>query len=77
MASLSNPWADLTLEHIHNERGEKIRVTSIHQLREAEKRYGFKHHLANSNSEHFNTPPTHRPQTVGDRYQRKFYRGHA
>jgi hypothetical protein len=76
IANLANPWSDLTLQHIHDEQGKPIRVTSIHQLREAEKRYEFKHHLANSNSEHFNIPPTHKPQTVLDRYERKF-RGHA
>jgi len=76
MGSLANLWSDLTLDHIHDERGQKVRVTSIHQLREAEQRYGFKHHLANQSSEHFDIPPTHRPQTVLDRYERKF-RGHA
>ncbi len=73
--SLANPYSDLTLDHIFDERGQKVRVTSIHQLREAEKRFGFKHHVANMEEKHFSVAPAHRATTVGDHYQRKFARG--
>jgi hypothetical protein len=69
-----NLFSDLTLEHVHDERGKPIRVTSIHQLREAEKRYQFSHHVANSMEKNFETPRQQRTYSVADLYQRKFAR---
>jgi hypothetical protein len=67
-----NPYADLTLDHVHDERGQKVRVTSKRQLHEAEKRYHFKHHVANMNEANFGVAPSHRATTVADHYRRKF-----
>ena len=59
--SCVNPYSDLTLTHVHNERGEPVRVTSKRQLLEAEKRYHFKSVVANMNSENFDKPPVGDP----------------
>lgn len=67
-----NPFSDLTIAHIHGEDNKPIRVTSVRQLREAEKRYGFKHHVANMNEANFGVAPSHRATTVADHYRRKF-----
>jgi hypothetical protein len=55
--SCVNPYADLTLEHVHDESGKPLRVTSKRQLLEAEKRFGFRSLVANMNSENFDKPP--------------------
>lgn len=75
LTSAFNPWSDVTLAHVHNEKGEPIRITSVHQMREAEKRYGFEHHLANANEVNFSTPRQQKAYSVGDHYKRKFARG--
>jgi hypothetical protein len=73
--STANPYSDLTLDHIYNEKGEKVRVTSVHQLREAEKRYEFSHHVANHYEKNWDTPKQQQVYQVGDRYRRKFAAG--
>lgn len=67
--------ATLTLDHIHNERGEKVVVSSIRQLREAEKRHGFVHHASNMSKRDWGNAPQQRRYTIADLYQRKFQRG--
>jgi hypothetical protein len=59
----ANPLGDLTLTHVTDEAGQPVRVTSLRQLREAEKRYHFSSVVANSDAANFDTPPAH---TSGD-----------
>ena len=70
-----NPYGDLTLDHVSNERGEKVRVTSSRQLSAAEQRYGFASVVRNQNSENINRAPQQKVFTVGDVYKRKFAGG--
>lgn len=64
-----NPFSDLVLDHVFDERGQKVRVTSIHQLREAEKRYHFSHHVANSMEANFNSPTQQQAYSVRERVE--------
>lgn len=70
--SCATPFSDLTLDHIHNEAGQPIRVTSIHQLREAEKKYNFVHHVANHNEANFGVTKQQERYTVQGRMDRRF-----
>lgn len=59
----ANPLAELVMDHVHDESGNPVRVTSLRQLREAEKRYHFSSVVANQDAANFDTPPKH---TSGD-----------
>lgn len=72
--SVNSPFSDLVLDHVHDEAGRPVRVTSIHQLREAEKRYNFSHVVANQNEANIHTPKQSAAYNVGDAYRRKFGR---
>jgi len=50
-------YDDLVLDHVSDELGNKVRVTSRRQLHEAEKRYNFKHHAANMDQKNWDKPP--------------------
>jgi putative FmdB family regulatory protein len=45
--SCSNPYENLTLQHVRGEDGKPITVHSLKELREAEKKYNFIHAVAN------------------------------
>ncbi len=51
------PFSELQLDHVHDEFGQPVRVTSLRQLREAEKRYHFRSCIANTDEENFDKPP--------------------
>lgn len=55
--SVANPYAGLTLDHATNEQGNPVRVDSLRQMREAEKRFKFKSLVANERSSDFDKPP--------------------
>lgn len=74
-ASCNNPFGDLTLEHVFDERGNKVRITSSRQLAEAEKRYNFASVVRNQDSTNIDRPPEQPVFRVDDRYRRKFQRG--
>ena len=67
-----NPFGDLQLEHIHDEFGKPVRVTSSRQLAEAEKRYDFCHMARNYNESNMHDPPQQRVMSVTDFYRQKF-----
>lgn len=70
-----NMYSDLTLEHVHDERGNKVRVTSSRQLSEAQKRYEFASVVHSMNSENIDRAPVQKPLSVSDIYRRKFAGG--
>jgi hypothetical protein len=74
-AGATNPYADLTIEHVYGDDNKPIRVTSARQLREAEKRFEFCSVVANMESRHFDDAPQQRVIRVEDVYKRKFRRG--
>lgn len=72
-----NPFStagELILEHIYDENGKPLRVTSRRQLEEAESRYHFNHIPTNMDRENWDKPKQQQAYTVGDHYQRKFAR---
>jgi hypothetical protein len=71
--SAVNPFSDLTLEHIHDESGNKVRVTSLRQLQEAEKRFNFASAVANFDESHVNYAPQQKVFSVADMYKSKFH----
>lgn len=67
--SVNGSFSDLTLEHIHDESGKPVHVTSLRQLREAEKRYHFSHRVANYDGENINIPEQQKVYTVKNRLE--------
>lgn len=54
-----NPFQNFTLEHARDERGKKITVNSIAELRAAEKKHGFALAAACNDGGDTSTPPQH------------------
>lgn len=59
--SIANPYTGMILEHVHDDHGQSLRVDSIRQLQDAEKRFRFKSLVANERSADFDKPPQTRP----------------
>ena len=59
--SVANPYTGLMLDHVHDEHGQPLRVDSMRQIHEAEKRLRFKSLVANERSADFDKPPQTRP----------------
>jgi len=74
-ASTANPYGDLTIEHVHDEKGNPVRVTSSRQLAEAEKRYNFASVVRNFDQANIDRPPQQKVFQVTDFYREKFQRG--
>lgn len=55
--SAANPFADLTLEHVHGHDDRPLHVTSLRDLRRAEKEFKFKSLVANERECDFDKPP--------------------
>lgn len=75
-----NPFrndGELVLQHIADENGNPVRVTSRRQLQEAEQRYDFNHVPTNMSKGNWDSPKQQKFYTVGDLYERKFGRGQA
>ena len=70
--SAVNPFGELELDHVHDEYGKKVRVTSLRQLQEAEKRYNFASVVANFDDSHVNDAPQQKVFSVADVYRSKF-----
>ena len=74
LQSTFNPFGDLRLEHIYDEAGKPIRVTSLRQLQAAESRYNFASVVGNMDAANVDTPPQQRHMEVADMYKFKFNR---
>jgi putative FmdB family regulatory protein len=55
----SNPYENLTLQHVRDEKGKPVRVNSLAELRVAEKRYGFVHAFSSQNASSLDDAPQH------------------
>jgi hypothetical protein len=62
--SCLNPYAGLTLTHAHDEFDQPVRVDSLRQMQEAEKRYHFRSLVANEREADFDKPPQHRQKDL-------------
>jgi hypothetical protein len=65
--SVNGSFSDLTLDHIHDSAGKPVRVTSLRQLRQAEKDYNFVHRVANYDGANIDIPEQQRSYSVRDR----------
>jgi hypothetical protein len=54
-----NPFQDFTLQHVKDERGQKVKVNSLSELRAAEKRYNFALAVATDDGGTADKPPQH------------------
>ena len=59
-------FSDLTLSHVAGEDGRPLRVTSLRQLREAEKKYKFRSWAANQDEKNFDKPPEAPSNRIAD-----------
>jgi hypothetical protein len=66
-----NPF-DITFDHVADELGGHLHVSSIRELEAAEKRLGFQSVVLNSDAQNFDDPPQQREVTVSDLVKRKF-----
>jgi len=79
LVAARNVFEGFTLQHVRNERGEKITVNSIKELRAAEKKYDFVLACATNDNGDTSQPPQHEPH-AGDlvyHYKKKFNRDPA
>jgi hypothetical protein len=78
MVDADNPFrtsGELTLQHVHGEDGNPLRVTSMRELQAAENKYHFNHIPTNMDRSNWDTPKQQQVYQVGDRYRRKFAAG--
>jgi len=69
--SCANPF-DLTLDHVYDEFGQRLHVSSIRELSAAETRLGFQHVVLNQDRQNWDDPPQQRSVTMSDIVKRKF-----
>jgi hypothetical protein len=55
------------MEHVHGDDGQPLNVSSLRELREAEKRHQFKSLVANESECDFQKPPQHREKDLFER----------
>ena len=74
-----NPFENFTLDHVKDERGQKVTVNSLKELRAAEKRYNFALAVASDDGGTAAAPPQHEPWAgqLGATYNKKFNRDPA
>lgn len=74
-----NPFQNFTLEHVRDERGKKITVNSIAELRAAEKKHNFALAVASDNGADTSAPPQHESWAgnIAQDYKKKFNRDPA
>lgn len=75
-----NPFrneGELRLNHVHDEQGKPLRVTSRRQLEEAQKKHNFNHVPTNMDKANWDSPKQQPVYTINDLYKRKFNRGYA
>lgn len=70
-----NPFrtaGELNLNHIHDSKGQPLRVTSRRQLEAAQQEHNFVHVPTNMDRANWDSPKQQRVYRVGDHYKRKF-----
>lgn len=80
LRDMDNPFStagELILDHVTDSSGNKVRVTSLRELRQAESKFNFEHVASNNDRVNWDKPRQQTAYQVTDHYQRKFPRGHA
>jgi hypothetical protein len=74
-----NPFADMTLDHVRDERGQKVKVNSLSELRAAEKKFNFALAVASDDGGSASRPPQHEPGAgdIARNYKKKWARDPA
>lgn len=70
-SSTANPF-EITFQHVNDEFGNPLKVSSIRQLEAAEKRLGFQSVVLNSDAQNFDDPPQQRKIEMRDLHNWKF-----
>lgn len=77
---MDNPFAtsgELVLDHVRDGDGNKVRVTSLRELRQAESKHNFEHVASNADRSNWDKPRQQTAYNIGDNYRSRFPRGHA
>jgi len=61
LTAARNAFENFTVEHVRDERGRKVKVNSLAELRAAEKRYNFALAVASDDDGRADKPPQHLP----------------
>jgi len=80
LRDMDNPFAtagELVLDHVRNGDGQKVRVTSLRELRQAESKFNFEHVASNNDRANWDKPKQQPAYQVADHYQPRFPRGHV
>lgn len=75
MVDMDNPFrneGELRLQHVHDDDGRPLRVTSMRQLEAAQSKYHFNHIPTNMDRGNWDSPKQQKFTTVSDRYKRRF-----
>lgn len=72
--SVYSPFAEMSLDHVRDAHDRPVRVTSLRQLREIEKKHHCVSLVANADEKHFDDPPQKKSPTVGEQmtHERKW-----
>lgn len=62
--SVANPYQNLELEHVHDDAGQPLRVSSLRQLDQAQRQHHFQHWATSADSVNIDKPPSHRQPTL-------------
>jgi len=73
LTAARNAFEGMTLDHVKDERGQKVKVNSLAELRAAEKRYNFALAVASDDGGRADTPPQHEPWAGDITHGRKRY----
>ena len=79
LVAARNAFDNFTLDHVRDERGRKVTVNSIAELRAAEKRYNFALAVATDDDGKADAPPQHDKDAgnITKNYERKWARDPA
>jgi len=66
-----NAFENFTLDHVKDERGQKVKVNSLAELRAAEKKYNFALACATDDGGKADKPPQHMPHAGDITYGKK------
>ena len=76
---MDNPFStsgELTLDHVLDGEGKKVRVTSLRELRQAESKHNFEHVASNNDRGNWDKPKQQPAYNIGDNYRARFPRGY-
>lgn len=64
--NVGSRFSELVLDHVTGDDGKPLRITSIHQLRAAEKKYKFRSVVGNEDECNFDKPPQTNQRSIAE-----------